>query len=111
MLTKAQAGGNVAAAVILRQCEDFLQTGDAAPLLTAEPKDTGPYRVITQLGVYGFHEVTKRMMLLSLHRGVTLEQAKENSCFNFAVADRIDITEPPSEHEVKLLHEEIDPVG
>ena len=39
MLTKAQAGGNAAAAVILRQCEDFLQTGDAAPLLTAELKD------------------------------------------------------------------------
>ena len=36
MLTKAQAGGEAAAAVILRQCEDFLQTGDAAPLLTDE---------------------------------------------------------------------------
>ena len=39
MLTKAQAGGNGAAAVILRQCEDYLQTGDTAPLLTAELKD------------------------------------------------------------------------
>ena len=39
MLTKAQAGSNTAAAVILRQCEDFLQTGDTAPLLTAELKD------------------------------------------------------------------------
>jgi starch synthase (maltosyl-transferring) len=39
MLTKAQARGNDAAAVILRQCEEFLQTGDAAPLLTAELKD------------------------------------------------------------------------
>src|SRR5258708_5949111 len=39
MLTKAQAGGQAAAAVILRQCEDFLQTGDTAPLLTAELKD------------------------------------------------------------------------
>src|SRR3981081_3687068 len=36
MLTKAQAGGKAAAAVILRQCEDYLQTGEAAPLLTAE---------------------------------------------------------------------------
>ena len=36
MLTKAQAGGQAAAAVILRQCEDFLQTGEAAPLLTDE---------------------------------------------------------------------------
>jgi starch synthase (maltosyl-transferring) len=39
MLTKAQSGGNAAAAVILRQCEDYLQTGDAAPLLTAELQD------------------------------------------------------------------------
>ena len=36
MLTKAQAGGPAAAAVILRQCEDFLQTGEVAPLLTEE---------------------------------------------------------------------------
>jgi starch synthase (maltosyl-transferring) len=39
MLTKAQAGGHAAAAVILRQCEDYLQTGEAAPLLTTELKD------------------------------------------------------------------------
>jgi starch synthase (maltosyl-transferring) len=39
MLTKAQAGGHAAATVILKQCEDFLQTVDATPLLTAELKD------------------------------------------------------------------------
>ncbi len=39
MLTKAQAGGHAAAALILRQCEDFLQTGVVAPLLTEELKD------------------------------------------------------------------------
>src|SRR6202011_5646479 len=38
MLTKAQAGERAAATVILKQCEDFLQTGDTAPLLTAELK-------------------------------------------------------------------------
>jgi starch synthase (maltosyl-transferring) len=38
MLTKAQPVGHAAAAVIQRQCEDYLQTGDAAPLLTAELK-------------------------------------------------------------------------
>jgi starch synthase (maltosyl-transferring) len=36
MLTKAQSGSNAAAAVILRQCENYLQTGEAAPLLTDE---------------------------------------------------------------------------
>jgi starch synthase (maltosyl-transferring) len=39
MLTKAQPGGPAAAAVILRQCEDYLQTGEAVPLLTDELKD------------------------------------------------------------------------
>src|SRR5438128_2812598 len=39
MLTKAQAGGKEAAAVILRQCEDYLQTGEVAPLLAPELKD------------------------------------------------------------------------
>ena len=32
-LTQAQSGGRNAAAVILRQCEDYLRTGEVAPLL------------------------------------------------------------------------------
>jgi starch synthase (maltosyl-transferring) len=39
MLTKAQCGGPVATAIIVRQCEDYLRTGDVAPLLTAELSD------------------------------------------------------------------------
>jgi starch synthase (maltosyl-transferring) len=39
MLTKAQPNDREAAAVILRQCESYLQTGEAAPLLTPELKD------------------------------------------------------------------------
>ena len=39
MLTKAQSGGPAASAVILRQCEDFLQTGEVAPLLSDELQD------------------------------------------------------------------------
>jgi starch synthase (maltosyl-transferring) len=36
LLTKARVGSDEAAEVILRQCENFLQTGEAAPLLTDE---------------------------------------------------------------------------
>jgi starch synthase (maltosyl-transferring) len=39
MLTQAQAGGRAASAIILKQCEEYLQTGDAAPLLTDELKE------------------------------------------------------------------------
>ena len=40
LLTKAQGGGKTAAAIILRQCEAFLQTGNTAALLTAELKES-----------------------------------------------------------------------
>jgi starch synthase (maltosyl-transferring) len=39
MLTKAQGGGHDATAVILKRCEEYLQTGDTAPLLTPELQD------------------------------------------------------------------------
>lgn len=39
MLSKVQAAPHEAAAIILRQCEDYLQTGDVAPLLAPELKD------------------------------------------------------------------------
>lgn len=39
LLTKAQSGSADAAALILRHCEQFLQTGDSAPLLAPELRD------------------------------------------------------------------------
>lgn len=39
LLTKAQSGSADAAALILCHCEQFLQSGDSAPLLTAELRD------------------------------------------------------------------------
>ena len=38
-----------------------------------------PYRVITQLGVYGFDEATKRYGCFALHPGVTVEEMQANS--------------------------------
>jgi starch synthase (maltosyl-transferring) len=39
MLTKAQAGGEAASAVIVRQCDAYLKTGDIAPLMAEELQD------------------------------------------------------------------------
>jgi len=74
------------------------------------PEGTGPYRVITQLGVYGFDEETKRMKLLAVHPGVTIEDIKANSSFEIIIPEKVDITQPPTEEELRILHE-IDPTG
>jgi len=74
------------------------------------PADGGPYRVITQLGVYGFDEDTKRLMLLSLHPGVTVDEVQANSEFEILIPESISITSPPTAEECRILHE-IDPTG
>lgn len=75
------------------------------------PRNTGPWRVVTQLGIYGFDEETKRLKLLSLHPGVTLEEVKENSGFEILVADPLEVSPEPSDEELELLRKVIDPQG
>jgi len=52
-------------------------TGPGAREAAGLPAGTGPYRVVTSLGIMGFHPETKRMMLLKLQPGVTVEQVME----------------------------------
>jgi len=86
-------------------------TGPGAREAAGLPAETGPYRVITQLGVMGFDEETKKMMLLRVHPGVTVEEVVENTSFELIIPDDVGVTEPPTEEELRLLREEIDPSG
>jgi glutaconate CoA-transferase subunit B len=70
----------------------------------------GPTVVVTGLGVYGF-DGTGEMTLESLHPGVTLEQVRESTGWDLKVADDLRETEPPSDEELRLIREELDPQG
>jgi glutaconate CoA-transferase subunit B len=74
------------------------------------PAGSGPYRVITQLGIYGFDQQTKEMELLCLHPGVTVEQVQENSAFAIRITGQIAYSTPPTDDEQRILRE-IDPGG
>ncbi len=74
------------------------------------PENTGPYRVITQLGVYGFHEESKRLTLLERYPGVTLQDIKEHSGFEIVIPEHHNVSAPPTIDEQRILHE-IDPEG
>jgi len=72
--------------------------------------DTGPYRVVTQLGLYGFDEETKRIRLIAAHPGVTADALRNNSGFPLEIPDRPDVTQGPTEQE-QMIMREIDPTG
>jgi glutaconate CoA-transferase subunit B len=73
------------------------------------PKGSGPYKVITDIGVYGYHEETKEMMLLSLHPGKTIEDVKENAEFEVLIPENYETTMEPTEEELTILREKVDP--
>jgi glutaconate CoA-transferase subunit B len=93
---------------------DFLTTpgyltGPGAREAAGLPPGTGPYRVITDLAVLGYHDETRRMEVLSLHPGVTLEQVRAATDFELGARERPDTTRPPTERELEILREEVDP--
>jgi glutaconate CoA-transferase subunit B len=51
------------------------------------------------------------MRLLSTHPGVTVEQVIENTSFVLVIPGQVGYNEPPTEEELHLLREEIDPEG
>ena len=93
---------------------DFLTTpgyltGPGAREAAGLPPGGGPYRVITDLAVLGYHDQTKRMEIHSLHPGVTLDEVRKNTGFVLGVRDPLETTPPPSERELAILREEVDP--
>jgi glutaconate CoA-transferase subunit B len=94
---------------------DFLTTpgyltGPGAREAAGLPPGTGPYRVITDLAIMGYHEATKRMEVLSLHPGVTLEQVQANTGFAIGAHADLATTAAPTETELRILRDDVDPM-
>jgi len=94
---------------------DFVTTpgylnGPGARERAGLPADSGPYRVITQLGVFGFDETTKRMQLLGTHPGLSAEEIQKRTGFELVIPDEVTTTESPPPEVLRAMRE-IDPTG
>jgi glutaconate CoA-transferase subunit B len=63
----------------------------------------GMYRVVTDLGIFGFEQRSKRMQLVALHPGVTTEQVQSNTGFELLTAPDLAVTDPPGDNELAAL--------
>ncbi len=80
----------------------------------ASRKDAGlpmchDIKIITNLCVIGFDDELKEMLVLSIHPGVTREQVTENTGFDIRFSDNLKETDVPSDEEIYLLRNVIDP--
>jgi len=70
----------------------------------------GPQAVVTNLGILAPDE-NGEMILVALHPGASLEQAQANTGWALRAAAELPVTEPPSEEELRILRQELDPTG
>ena len=89
----------------------FLDGSPGARERAGLPRGTGPYRVVTSKALYGFDEATRRMKLLGVRDGLTVEAVVKEMEFEPLVADPMPTLESPTAEELRILREEIDPSG
>jgi glutaconate CoA-transferase subunit B len=70
----------------------------------------GPSVVVTDLGIWHFDE-TGEMRLDALHPGATIDDVRASVGWEPAVATSIATTPPPTEEELRLIRDELDPGG
>jgi glutaconate CoA-transferase, subunit B len=71
----------------------------------------GPSVVVTDLGRYGFDPDTGEMVLLAVHPGVTVDDARAATGWDLKVAADLQVTPDPTAEELRLIREELDPQG
>jgi len=95
---------------------DFLTTpgylsGPGAREAAGLPPGTGPFKVISTLALMGYHPESKRMRVESLHPGVTVDDVQANTSFEMLFAENITTTPEPTDEELRILREQVDPLG
>lgn len=85
---------------------------------SARTHGDGPQYLVSDLGQFDFALVEgtagrpeRRLRLISTHRGVSIERIQAKTGFPLIISPEVDETPPPTEEEMRLLREEIDPLG
>ena len=73
-------------------------------------RGSGMLAVVTDIGVLEPSE-TGEMVLMALHPGKTVEQAKENTGWELKAKSELRTTDPVTEKELQILRNDLDPNG
>ena len=66
-------------------------------------------RIVTNLAVMDFQGPNHAIRVTSLHPGVSFDEVQENTGFELAAAPRLSTTPAPTEAQLKLIRERLDP--
>lgn len=75
------------------------------------PADTGPYKVITNMGVMDYEPVSKRMRVCAINPGYDFDTIQAHCGFELLCVNHPQETAPPTVEELDILRNEVDPHG
>jgi glutaconate CoA-transferase subunit B len=84
--------------------------GGLAERQAARLRGQGPLAVVTDIGVLEPDD-SGELVLTALHPGKTAEEARSNTGWELKAAAALRTTEAPTEQELRILREELDPQG
>ncbi|MBW1789325.1 MAG: CoA-transferase subunit beta [Deltaproteobacteria bacterium] len=87
----------------------YLQGGDSREQAGLKP-GTGPYAVVTTLGLFHFDEEGE-MVLHAYHASASVEKVRQNVQWDLKVHRNVRPLEPPTEEELDVLRNRLDPRG
>ncbi|MGI9571406.1 MAG: hypothetical protein ACR2PH_17070 [Desulfobulbia bacterium] len=86
----------------------WLEGGDSREK-SGLPLDSGPYKIVTDMGVMNFEPESKRIQVVSVNPGYSFSDVQDNCGVELLGADEIAETAPPTEQELEVLRNEVDP--
>jgi glutaconate CoA-transferase subunit B len=99
-----------------RFCEkvDFITTpgwlkGGDSRAKSGLPIGSGPYKIVTNMAVMDFEPESKRMRIIAINPGYSEEDVRTNCGFELLRAEKIVENQPPTDDELSILREQIDP--
>jgi glutaconate CoA-transferase subunit B len=84
-------------------------TGGDSRSRSGLPKETGPYKIITNMAVMDFEPKSKRMRIIAINPGYSEKDVQDNCGFELFRAKKIIENKSPTTNELTILREQIDP--
>jgi glutaconate CoA-transferase subunit B len=73
------------------------------------PENTGPECLITNKAVLRFDRISGEAFLESFHPGNSINEIREHTPWDLRISNNVHETEPPTEKELKVMREILDP--
>ncbi|MFA5182875.1 MAG: CoA-transferase [Syntrophales bacterium] len=86
----------------------WLEGGDSRSK-SGLPLGAGPYKIITNMAVMDFEPASKRMRIIAVNPGYSEKDVQDNCGFELLKAAKIVENAGPSETELSILRDQIDP--